>query len=327
VNEPWGAAQVDALLAQVAAAYALTAVRLVERVRPNVLRVDSEGGELAVKLFELRQREDAERETALLVHLHPLDPAYRVQTLIRTADDEPVAELATHRVVVTGWVAGRFKPYTAISPDEWRALGKQLGALHVRLQTFDAYPMLVMSEMLRTRDLGIERTSIAGLQALVPEPLREHVATMLATLDAYGAAALAIPDLAEHPIHNDYNQYNYVFDDRLPPVILDWEGAIVAPQAYEVVRCLNHLPLVAPEHARAFIAGYREVCALEAAALAWAVDASLVDHALKRWPIDRLLAGHSDADASVRRSAEVLRALVDGIDTLRAFYAAHAGRA
>jgi Ser/Thr protein kinase RdoA (MazF antagonist) len=317
----------DALLAEVAAAYALREVRLVERVRPNVLRVSSSAGEIAVKLFELRQREDAERETALLVHLLPPDPAYRVQTLVRTAGDEPVAVLSSHRVVVTDWVAGRFKPYTAITEPEWRALGKQLGALHVRLQTFDGYPMLVMSQMLGTRDLGTERASLTGLQRLVPEAMRDHLATMLATLDTHGAAALAIPDIAEHPIHNDYNQYNYVFDDRLPPVILDWEGAIIAPQAYEVVRCLNHLPLVAPDHARAFIAGYREVRALEAVALAWAVDASLVDHALKRWPIDRLLAGHADAEGSVRRSAEVLRALVDGIDALRAFYAAHAGRA
>lgn len=317
----------DALLAEVATAYALTDVRLVEQVRPNILRVSSSKGELAVKLFELGQRDEADRETELLVHLQPQDPAYRVQTLLRTASDDAVAELSEHRIVVTDWVAGQFKVYTAITEDEWRALGKQLGALHVRLQTFGSAHMQSLTGLLHTRDFSIERASIAGLRELVPEGMREHVTTMIAALDSHGAATLATDDLVEHPIHNDYNQFNYVFDGTLPPVILDWEGAIVAPQAYEVVRCLNHLPLVAPEHARAFIAGYREIRALDAKELAWAVDASLVDHALKRWPIDRFLAGHADAEASVRRSAEVLRVLVDGIDALRAFYAAHAGRA
>lgn len=320
-------AAIDDLLKQVATAYGLTDVRLVERVKANVLRVASAAGEHAVKLFELGQRDEAERETDLLVHLQPQDPAYRVQTLLRTADDEAVAELSEHRVVVTDWVAGQFKVYTAITEPEWHALGKQLGALHVRLQTFGSARMPSLTALLHTRDFGIERASIEGLRELVPEGMREHVSTMVAALDAHGAATLAMDSLEEHPIHNDYNQFNYVFDGRLPPVILDWEGAIVAPQAYEVVRCLNHLPLVAPDHAHAFVAGYREIRALDARELAWAVEASLVDHALKRWPIDRLLAGHADAEASVRRSAEVLRVLVDGIHALRAFYAAHAGRA
>jgi Ser/Thr protein kinase RdoA (MazF antagonist) len=320
-------AAIEELLKQAAAAYGLADVRLVDRVKANVLRVASSAGELAVKLFELGQRHEAERETDLLVHLQPPDAAYRVQRLLRTAGDEAVAELSGHRVVVTDWIAGQFKVYTAITDTEWHALGKQLGALHVRLQTFGSARMQSLTALLHTRDFGIERASIAGLRDLVPEGMRDHVDTMLAALDAHGAATLAKDDLVEHPIHNDYNQFNYVFDGRLPPVILDWEGAIIAPQAYEVVRCLNHLPLVAPDHARAFMTGYREIRALDAAALAWAVDASLVDHALKRWPIDRFLAGHADAEASVRRSAEVLRVLVEGIAALRAFYASYAGRA
>lgn len=72
-------------------------------------------------------------------------------------------------------------------------------------------------------------------------------------LDRYYPGSIeAFPaDDPQHPIHNDYNQFNYLFTGTLPPLIVDWEASIGAPREYELVRCLNHLPLEAPHLAQA----------------------------------------------------------------------------
>lgn len=316
----------DTLLTDLATAYQLTDVRVIERVRSNLLRIAADSGEFAVKLYARSEQTRGDTEAALITHLQPPEPQYRVQTLVRTDEGDATALVGDHAVVVTEWVRGQFKPYTQIVEREWRALGTQLASLHVRLETFDAYPLPALSETIASRDLAAERQGLVALHARVPADLQAHLSTMLSVLDAHGAAAVRMPAVRELPIHNDYNQFNYLFDDTLPPVILDWEGAIAAAREYEVVRCMNHLPLVEPGCATAFLRGYREVRALDAGALRWAVDASLVDHALKRWPIDQWLGGDPNGETAVRRSSEVLRALATSVDEVTAFFATHAAR-
>jgi len=134
------------------------------------------------------------------------------------------------------------------------------------------------------------------------------------------AAGLRSPPGPGQPIHNDDKQHNYLFDGTLPPAILDWEGAIAAQREYEVVRCLNHLPIVASAHATAFVAGYRERRPLELDGLRWAIDRSLLEHALKSWPLERWLAELRGAESALFGSIEVLHALHSGTAQIAAFF-------
>jgi len=60
------------------------------------------------------------------------------------------------------------------------------------------------------------------------------------------------------------------------------------------VRCLNHLPLEAPDSAATFVRGYLQVRPLQRERIAWAVDAACLQHALKRWILQPQHASHLD---------------------------------
>lgn len=260
-------------------------------------------GDVAVK-----RGDHVELEAALLAHLGAAtDPRYRVQELVRVDGD----------ALVTRWIDGVHKSYTEIARDEWGALGRELAALHDRLDAYDG-PIAKLSQ--RPRDLDGERAALEALA--VHAELAAHVRAQIAMLEECGPRARIMPADRERPIHDDYNQFNYLFDGRTPPVILDWEGAIGAPREYEVVRCMNHLPLVGREMADAFVGGYRGERALDAAKLAWAVDAALTEHAVKRWPLERWIAG--GARGPLPGSVAVLRALAGARDTLVDYFTAFA---
>jgi len=90
------------------------------------------------------------------------------------------------------------------------------------------------------------------------------------------------------------------------------------------VRSLNHLPLVAPAHASAFVAGYRRRRPLDAEGLRWAIDRSLLEHAIKSWPLEHWLADVPGADAALAGSMEVLHALSGGTAELETFFGVEA---
>ncbi len=308
-----------------AAHYAIAEMTNLGDVSENVLHVGTRIGELAVKQFVAADVDKAEREAALLGVLARPDPRYRVQTLVPTATGMPLANTDDGgAVIVTRWHTADKKQYTEIVETEWRVLGSELAALHLRLDEFTgALPRA--SELVV--DLGAERAAIEASRsrATAKAPTRapaigSYLDTRLALLDARGERGLRPPVGPERAIHNDYNQHNYLFDGALPPIILDWEGAIAAPREYEVVRCMNHLPLVAPAHARAFVAGYRSVRPLDRDALRWAVDRALLEHAIKSWPLERWLAGLPGAERILSGSMEVLHALHDDVSKLERFF-------
>lgn len=311
--------------AALAAHYGLDDAFVLADVSDNVVQVATSRGELAVKLFVAADVDKAEREAALLAALAVPDARYRVQTLVTTAAGEPVARTPDEgAVVVTRWLRGEKKQYTSIREDEWRALGSELAALHARL---DDFPGALPRASDLVVDIAAERAAIDACRGRVAakDPARATVIgayldARLSLLEARGERGLRAPTGPERPIHNDYNQHNYLFDGSLPPMILDWEGAIAAPREYEVVRCMNHLPLVAPRHATAFVDGYRSVRALDRAALQWAVDRALLEHAVKSWPLERWLAGLPGAERSLAGSMEVLHALHDGVADLARFF-------
>lgn len=317
----------DAALHAIADAYALDGARLLGTRDTRVVHVGSAAGEVAIKLFATSESARAQLEADLLAHLQRPNAAYRVQTLLPTRAGAPLLAVDAGIALVTRWESGHSKPYRAITSDEWRALGASLAALHDRL---DAYPrpLARLSATVVARDIAAERAAIAAVRprAVAHDPTRaaavsRYLDDRLQLLAAHAEAARALPDDREYPIHNDYNQYNYLFDDRSPPLILDWEGAIGAPREYEVVRCLNHLPLESPALARAFVDGYRARRALRPSALRWAVAAALTEHAVKHWPLRRFLRNEPESAARLDGTIPMVHALVTGADALTRFFA------
>jgi Ser/Thr protein kinase RdoA (MazF antagonist) len=315
-------------------AYGLVAGEGPRAVTSRVLRVATTTGDVAVKVFPTAEESRARLEAKLLAHLDAVEDArYRVQTLLRTAAGEPLFAGDGETVLLTRWEAGVYKPYTEITADEWAALGRSLGALHARLDAADLVMPDRLSTRIRERDLDRERATLERHRTLAVErdparagALSHYFDARRLLLDERANRCLQrLPADPERPIHNDYNQYNYLFREGGPPLILDWERAIGAPREYEVVRCLNQLPLVAPVLARRFIDGYLEARPLGAAALTWAVDAALTEHAVKHWPIDAWLAGAPDAEARLTATLETVETIAAGREPLDWFFQEIAG--
>ena len=273
--------------------YALKQSGPARRISERVWHLSTERGDLAVKLYTVEQHTRAHKEAAVLAHLATHgDARFRVQALQRTAAGEPAWTGFDGQAMLTRWETGQFRTYDTFTPAEWRALGASLAALHLSLDRLTLPALHTIRARLTAIDADhIRRSLLDALDRMPPEGdaalLRTYVDACLRMLDAHYPGSIdAFPaDDPQHPIHNDYNQFNYLFDGALPPVILDWEAAIGAPREFEVVRCLNHLPLEAPELAVAFVRAYLQVRPLQPDRIAWAVDAACLQHALKRWVV------------------------------------------
>jgi len=185
-----------------------------------------------------------------------------------------------------------------------------------------------LSARLFARDLDAERRTLeAHAEAVAlrePSPvLARYFAERRRLLDERGPRVSGARLLrgGEQPIHNDYNQHNYLFSDGERPLIVDWEKAIAASREFEVVRCLSLVPLTAPALAHAFLDGYRVCEPLDRDALGHAVDLCFVEHALKHWPTQAWLRGEPWAEMHFREHHAVLATLTGGRDTLDRFYA------
>jgi Ser/Thr protein kinase RdoA (MazF antagonist) len=256
----------------------------------------------------LKRNVYAQREAEILVTLEG-GSGYRVQKLVRTKRGEVAIQPG---FLVTRWEQGTQKTYLDITEPEWGALGAELAALHIRLDAHTGDSPTKRTPI----DLAEQRSIMATHKQRDNPAVASYLDTQMALLDRVGERAVRPPPVAEGVIHNDYNQYNYLFDGTLPPIILDWEGAAIAPREYEVVRCLNHLPVVAPAHATAFVEGYRSRRPLDRAGLRWGLDRALLDHALKLWPLYR--------QDMLQRSMEVLTAVSNSIPELERFFGVEA---
>jgi Ser/Thr protein kinase RdoA (MazF antagonist) len=295
----------------------------------RVWRLPAAGGDVAIKFYPAGQEAEARREARMLDFLGAAqDPGYRVQTLLRTGAGEPLLAGERGSYVLTRWEAGRFKPYQEISGAEWAALGRSLAALHLRLERMDTDGLATLGASLRGIDFARECERIATARAQLRrlpagfEDAGGYLDQRLQLIERCGPNSIAgFPaDEPQRAIHNDYNQYNYLFYGDLPPLILDWEAAIGAPREFEVVRCLNHLPLVAPALGRAFVEAYLQVRPLRAERLAWAVDTALLLHALKHWPLENCLHDAEHFSGHLRGSMELVWQLAGQRDRLLAFF-------
>ncbi|MEN2470963.1 phosphotransferase enzyme family protein [Burkholderia sp. GS2Y] len=298
------------------------------QVGERVWLLPTDDGGVAIKLYALEHHARAAKEAAVLAHFEKHgDARFRVQTLKRTTTGAPLWTGAGSHAMLTRWEAGQFRTYDTFSPAEWDALGASLAALHLSLERLHLPSLDTIRARLTAIDADAVRRSL--LDALDRSRsndgaanLRRYVELGLRMLDRYYPGSIeAFPaDDPQHPIHNDYNQFNYLFTGAPPPLILDWEAAIGAPREYELVRCLNHLPLEAPHLAEAFVLAYRRVRPVNPARIAWAVDAACLQHALKLWVVQGWLDDPSRFAAHLSGAVTMASAMVDARDRLVDFF-------
>ncbi|MCA8425749.1 aminoglycoside phosphotransferase [Burkholderia seminalis] len=308
--------------------YALGRGPAPRRVSERVWHLPADGGDMAVKLYASEHHVRAAKEAAILAHLETHgDTRFHVQTLKRTTDGDPLWTGQHSHALLTRWEAGQFRTYDTFSPAEWDALGASLAALHLGLEQFHLPSLDTIRARLAAIDVDAVRRSL--LDALNRSRsndnaanLRRYVDLALRMLDRYYPGSLdAFPaDDPQYPIHNDYNQFNYLFTGRLPPLILDWEASIGAPREYELVRCLNHLPLEAPQRAEAFVRAYQRVRPVNPARIAWAVDAACLQHALKLWVVQGWLDDPARFASHLSGAVTMAAAMVDARGHLVDFF-------
>ncbi|HIC7213046.1 phosphotransferase enzyme family protein [Burkholderia stabilis] len=319
---------------QIRDAYALGPGGPPRQVSERVWHLPTDDGGVAVKLYAPEHQGRAAKEAAVLAHFETHgDARFRVQTLKRTTVGEPLWAGSGAHAMVTRWEAGQFRTYDTFSPAEWDALGASLAALHLSLEQLHLPSLDTLRARLTAIDADAVRRSL--LDALDrarsvdgAANLRCYVDLALRMIDRYYQGSIeAFPaDDPQHPIHNDYNQFNYLFADAnadagtLPPLILDWEATIGAPREYELVRCLNHLPLEAPQRAEAFVRAYWRVRPANPAHIAWAVDAACLQHALKLWVVQGWLDEPSRFAAHLGGAVTMASAMVDARGQLIDFF-------
>ncbi|WP_334003489.1 phosphotransferase enzyme family protein [Burkholderia cepacia] len=298
------------------------------QVSERVWHLPTDDGGVAVKLYAAGHQARAAREAAVLAHFETHgDTRFHVQALKRTAAGAPLWTGANAHAMLTRWELGQFRTYDTFSPAEWEALGASLAALHLSLERLQ----LPSLDTIRARLIAIDADAVRRslLDALNharsnenAANLRRYVDLALRMLDRYYPGSIdAFPaDDPQHPIHNDYNQFNYLFTGTLPPLILDWEATIGAPREYELVRCLNHLPLEAPPLAEAFVRAYLRVRPVDPARIAWAVDAACLQHALKLWIVQGWLDDPSRFASHLSGAVTMASAMVDARDRLVDFF-------
>ncbi|WP_423378952.1 phosphotransferase enzyme family protein [Burkholderia sp. LMG 32019] len=309
-------------------AYALSRSGPPRQVGERVWHLPTDDGGVAVKLYALAHQARAAKEAAVLAHFETHgDARFHVQVLKRTAAGAPLWTGANAHAMLTRWETGQFRTYDTFSPAEWDALGASLAALHLSLERLHLPQIDTIRARLAAIDAdGVRRSLLDALDRARSNDgagnLRRYVDLALRMLDRYYPGSIdAFPaDDPQHPIHNDYNQFNYLFTGTLPPLILDWEAAIGAPREYELVRCLNHLPLEAPHLAEAFVRAYRRTRPVDPARIAWAVDAACLQHALKRWIVQGWLDDPARFASHLNGAVTMASAMVDARERLVDFF-------
>jgi len=343
----------DGLIARVSAGviawFALGANARVTALTRRVARVTTDDGAFAVKVFAAAEKREGLVESAMLralsraVAQRPM--MVRVQQLVASRDGAFVVEVGDADHVgsiafVTRFEEGVQRSFEEVDDDTWFTLGRGLGALHDAIDESETLPAHLLPDLvqqLADTDVDSGRVRIEGQQrawrdrGIVGDDyfddrvalLYENAARVKDGIDGVSdVAGQVVAPIERLPIHNDYTVRNHLFarGAGVPPLILDFDRAVLAPREYEVVRCLNHLPLVAPTSAARFVDGYASLRALRRQALDWSVSAALLSHALKHWPVDRVLHGDRETQPLLHGSAMLAAALRGQAPALRAFF-------
>ena len=313
-------------------AYALGDSGPMQHVHGRVWRLPTSDGDIAIKCYAPEHHARALKEASVIAHLNdclntPCAYPFRVQKLIPTRSGELLWSGEQTHVMASRWEDGHLKTFDHFTLTEWEALGTSLAALHLALESL----LLPGLETLHQRLHAINATAVhqnllADESRILHLPesrqLQDYLQRCAQLLDTHlpGSLSQFPADDPQLPIHNDYNQFNYLFNGSQMPVILDWEACIGAPREYELVRCMNHLPLIAPEQARAFIHAYLEIHPLHRSRMCWAVDAACVQHALKRWILQHWLETPQAFNAQLQGAMSMTQLLVSARQPLIDFY-------
>lgn len=318
------------LVQRMARAYGLGLCDQPRKIDTHVWKLTSETGALAVKYFVPGQTRLALREATVLRYLcNSCDQRIRVPGLLTTRAGHPTLALPEAVVMLTHWVAGRYKTYKHFTDNDWAALGRTLGALHRRLEGLSMTAMPTLHRRLHRIDPVEEHARIEAARERMPDNSHFSVKQVHAYLDTrkrlfdecFENSLDAFPrDDPQAPIHNDFNQFNYLFNAKTPPLILDWAAVIGAPREYEVVRCLNHLPLESPDKARLFLEAYLREHPLDSRRMGWAVDTARLMHARKHWLIEAWLAGQSGMAKQLSASMAIMMQLAEARAALVHFF-------
>ncbi len=291
----------------------------------HVARVETRDG-LAYAVKHFRSPALAARESSILVHLANADLACGIQTLHLCTNRDALATTDLGPMMASQWIEGASKPYRQIDAEGWRQLGRALASLHQALVSYRGETHESLSTSLQALAIESERTRIASdrqaLQAIAaPSEALALQDAKLHLLESHLVPCMATwPTLTPQLLHNDYNVHNYLFDTGGALSVIDWDRCVLAPREYEVVRCLNHLPLESPGFAAAFLAGYTERAVLDRDLLKWAVHASMLSHASKHWPNELALAGAPGALERLVALEPMVSRLAHGEGMLLSFF-------
>ncbi len=300
--------------------------------RSRAWRVVCGGAAWMIKRFDAGELERGRAEAVILAHLwEESGSAYEVPEVFLGAGGRAFAlDGEGGLTLATRWCAGEKRTWRALGARQWAGLGGALGALHARLRALDPE-----GAGLRLERLGSRRASgIAQASEDIEAQARSVAASGRAPEGAAGsfedrqglllecAQGWVWPEGSGQIVHNDFNQHNFLFagEDLERIVVLDWERAAVAPAEFEVVRCLNLLPLVDPAGAGAFLGAYLDAAPLDRGLLGAMVDVCLIDHAIKHWPTLAWIEGQAWAEAHFEEHFEIVRILRRGRGALRRFF-------
>lgn len=296
-----------------------------------VARIEGrDGSAYAFKYF--RSPAIAAKESSILLHLSDAAPACKVQELLLCKTGEALASTELGPIMVSRWIEGVSKSYDQVDVGTWAVLGRSLAALHQALRGFRCSAAESLSAQLLCLEIDGERIRIANdreaLRSLgVPTEALNLQDARIHLMEAHLEPCVSgWPKNGAQLIHNDYNVHNYLFGDEGELAVIDWDRSLYAPKEYEVVRCLNHLPLESPSLASAFLAGYAEAENLDEGALEWAVHAAMVSHASKHWPIELALAGAPAAIARLVALEKIVSRLTQDGGKLSSFFSERAGK-
>jgi len=293
----------------------------------HVARVEGRDG-LAYAFKCFRSSALATKESSILLHLAG-DAACKIQELQRCINGDALTATDLGPMMVTRWIEGASLSYEQIDSEGWAVLGRSLADLHKRLEGFECGAAETLSDQFLALSLGSERARIVrdrkALSSLrVPTKAITLQDARLRLLEEHLAPCVSRwPKSPPQLIHNDYNVHNYIYGENGELAVIDWDRALFAPKEYEVVRCLNHLPLEAPSLASAFILGYRETMSLDEDALEWAIHAAMVAHASKHWPNELALAGAPAAIERLVALEKIVSRLAENGTGLRSFFSGY----
>lgn len=217
-------------------------------------RVDTDGGELFVRVNEGKSEADVRYEGALLWHLGVR--RYPTPQPLRRSDGRPFTPHGSKWVTAFPWVVGAVLEDDKITPEHCAQIGAALGALHRAAADFG-----------ERRDGVYTFENIARrIDGLRGEP---RVAEILPLLDeevAFLRGARA-PSLPSGTIHGDLFPDNVLWRGGRVAAVLDFEQASVGRYAYDLAVallawCWTGLDFD-PDRARALQSGYERVRPLE----------------------------------------------------------------